>query len=121
MKNSQVAKFRNLRYSTGCENFATWKFPSLKNALPAHCNTFKNQKLLEKQACKRENLKNGNKPNNKGHKKITKLSNKILVTSEILQKSLLNVWPGGFMEGQGGGFPPYLLSVALHMALAFGH
>ena len=62
-----------------------------------------------------------NNPNNKGHKKITKLSNKIPVTSVILQKSLLNVWPRGFMEGQGEGFPPCLLSVELHMASAFGH
>ena len=62
-----------------------------------------------------------NNPNNKGHKKITKLSNKIPVTSVILQKSLPNVWPGGSMEGQGGGFPPCLLSVVLHMASAFGH
>ena len=54
-------------------------------------------------------------------KNITKLSNKILVTSEILQKSLPNVWPGGFRESQGGGFPPGLLSVAVHMASAFGH
>ena len=54
-------------------------------------------------------------------KKNTTLSNKILVTSEILQKSLPNVWLRGFMEGQGGGFPPCLLSVELHMASAFGH
>ena len=67
------------------------------------------------------NFQKENNPNNKEHKKITKLSNKILVTSLKLQKSLPNVWPGGFMEGQGGGFPPCLLSVELHMTSAFGH
>ena len=56
-------------------NFATWKFPSSKTALPiAHYNTCKNQKLLEDKL-KRENFQKENKPNNKGHKKITKLSN----------------------------------------------
>ena len=54
-------------------------------------------------------------------KKITKLNNKLIVTSKILQKSLSNVWLASVMEGQGGGFPPCLLNVGLHMASAFGH
>ena len=112
---SQPVRFHRLR------KFRNLEFSKLKNCSPSPLQRLQKQKIIRRQACKRENLQKENKPNNKGHKKITKLINKILVTSEILQKSLPNVWLGGFMEGQGGGFPPCILSVALHMALAFSH
>ena len=68
---SQPAKFHRLR------KFRNLEISKLKNCSPSPLQHLQKpkKKKFEEDKLKRENLQKENKPNNKGHKKITKLSN----------------------------------------------